>query len=259
LRPRVGRRLNLTSAAPHKKREGARDAKGPERTQVYAGRRKQGARTHGPRRLAASRHAEGPNPSSRLTALRRATASPPNPRRPARGVCRFAPCRPRWTHPFQATLLSLRIVRPPLHRNRAQMAPGISDHAGAPPSVGPRRRAVRHAGTRAAWTAGRENRAASPTPPARPPLPAPRPETLIRHPSRLGRDLRTIILFSDRAIVLHKKEFIPGLEPGRILAGFAAVAGERRRDPGPWPCPLDSRRRTGHPLARARAESEIRA
>ena len=31
----------------------------------------------------------------------RITASPPNPRRPARGVCRSIPLRPRWTYRFR--------------------------------------------------------------------------------------------------------------------------------------------------------------
>jgi hypothetical protein len=58
---------------PETKCEGARDAKGPE----------------GPTDLDASRH-RGLSKSDRA-------ASPPDPRRPARGVSRLAPHRPRWT------------------------------------------------------------------------------------------------------------------------------------------------------------------
>ena len=53
---------------------------------------RQGSRwTRGPRRLATSRHVEVHVSRHRFVCSGAPTASPPNPRRPARGVCRFAP------------------------------------------------------------------------------------------------------------------------------------------------------------------------
>src|SRR6185312_9266400 len=77
------------------------------------------ARTHGPRRLAATRHAEV-----------RITASPPEPRRPAHGVSRSAPHRPRWTSHFRPLLKAY----PPLW---AQRAVARRRPAPRPPSMGP--------------------------------------------------------------------------------------------------------------------------
>jgi len=79
--------------------------------------------------------------------------------------------------------------------------------------------------------------AASPTPPSRPPLPAPRLETLIRHPSLSGRDQMNIVL-SRNKVKRHARAVIP--------AECAA------REPGSsTPCALDRLRRTGCPPARA--------
>ena len=77
---RRGVRRRLPPAARSRNRtEGARDAKGPKRTRR-------------PRCLAASRR-----PPSRRHAREVKSASPPFPRRPARGVYRLAPHGPRWT------------------------------------------------------------------------------------------------------------------------------------------------------------------
>jgi hypothetical protein len=79
---------------PPKSTEGARDAKGPG----------------GPTGLDASRH-RGLSKSD-------SAASPPFPRRPARGVYRFAPRRPRWS--------SVRHATPSQGRNTPPLGPGNS-------------------------------------------------------------------------------------------------------------------------------------
>jgi hypothetical protein len=90
LRPRGGR-----SPLPLPRRtEGARDARGPG----------------GPTGLDASRH-RGLSKSD-------SAASPPFPRRPARGVYRFAPRRPRWS--------SVRHATPSRGRNTPPLGPGNS-------------------------------------------------------------------------------------------------------------------------------------
>ena len=120
--------------------EGARDAKGPD----------------GPADLDASRHrglSKSGGPPSPFRATARQAASPPNPRRPARGVFRFAPHRPRWTSHFR---------HPALLTERLSTAtgPNGAQHiwpCRLPPSVGPSdaRMARRD---EAAWTAGTSRR-----------------------------------------------------------------------------------------------------
>ncbi len=100
------------------------------------------AQTHGPRRLATSRLVEADS-----------AASPPVLRRPARGVCRFAPHRPRWTY------LSGDPASPFELAGRLSTAVGPGRRCGpvtgcnATPSRGPvDTRLARRDG--AAWTAG---------------------------------------------------------------------------------------------------------
>ena len=178
-RPGAGRRRGWVAAA-RETREGRAGRFGSGRTQVYASRANKNARTHGPRRLATSRLVEADR-----------AASPPVPRRPARGVCRFAPHRPRWTY---------------LSGDRAsplELAGRLST------AVGPGRRCVSVTAAHGAITGpvdarkgapgrcGLDRRAASPhlqrSVISRPPLPAPRLETLIRHPFRWGGMARNII------------------------------------------------------------------
>jgi hypothetical protein len=120
-------------------------------------------------------------PAFALASFGGQAASPPNPRRPARGVWRFAPPRPRWTSRFRRPASPLELAG----RLSTAVGPGRvrracdrcrSRHHGA------RRRAVGAPG-RGGLDRRRVYGAASPTPPTRPPLPAPRLETLIRHPS----------------------------------------------------------------------------
>ena len=101
------------------------------------------ARTHGPRRLA----------TSRLVEVRISSASPPNPRRPARGVYRFAPHGPRWTDRFRRPFSRFRLSGALIYRYEPKPA--------RPPVTGSRRRSP--LGPRdarlarqdhAAWTAG---------------------------------------------------------------------------------------------------------
>ena len=144
---------------------------------------------NGPTDLDASQHRgmlkSGP-PSRRFGAFGGHSASPPNPWRPARGVYRFAPCRPRWTSRF-------RQPASPLELEGCLSTASGPGRAGEP-ATGCRRR-HRGAQRRAAGTPGRRGldrreekpRRISDASP-RPPLPAPRPETLIRHPSLSGRD-----------------------------------------------------------------------
>jgi hypothetical protein len=138
----------------------------PGKNRGRAGR--QGSRrTRGPRRLATSRLAEVRN-----------AASPPKPKASRARCLRLAPHRPRWTSHFRRPSLRKSAYPPLLAQADSGMPVTGCRH---PPSRGP----ATHgwcAGTDAAWTAGRF--AASPTKRIpRPPLPAPRLETLIRHPS----------------------------------------------------------------------------
>jgi len=122
-------------------------------------------RTRGPRHLAASRRAEV-----------RITASPPFPRRPARGVLRFAPPRPRWTSRFRRPASPLELegrlstavgpgrVRRACDRCRSRHHGARRRSAGAPGRGGLDRRL------------GDRRRISSA--PNRPPLPAPRQKTL---------------------------------------------------------------------------------
>ena len=113
-------RRSPTSAALERT-EGARDAKGPD----------------GPADLDASRH-RGLSKSD-------SAASPPNPRRPAHGVFRFAPRNPRWadivTHRLRASSAPERLT--PLLGGVAPCGRHIAQVA-----------TCRVAGLRAAWTAG---------------------------------------------------------------------------------------------------------
>ncbi len=104
----------------------------------------------------------------------RHAASPPNPRRPARGVCRLAPHRPRWAYLFT-------------HRCGPRRGRRTFDRfAGAHHQRGPVTRG-RRAGTKRLGPPGHDTASPMHGIP-RPPLPAPRLETLIRHPSVTGRD-----------------------------------------------------------------------
>ena len=122
---------------PHnlEKSRGRAGRQGPGRTQVYAVCANKSARTHGPRRLAASRRAE----------VR--TASPPFPRRPARDVYRFAPSRPWWTSHFRQPASPCELEG----CLSTTMGPGRARHTcdrlPFPPSRGPAARGWR-AGTR---------------------------------------------------------------------------------------------------------------
>jgi len=126
-------------------------------------------RTRGPRHLAASRRAEV-----------RITASPPFPRRPARGVLRFAPPRPRWTSRFRRPASPLELEG----RLSTAVGPGRirracdrcrSRHHGA------RRRAVGAPG-RGGLDRRLGDRRRISSAPNRPPPPAPRQKTLDQTP-----------------------------------------------------------------------------
>jgi len=108
-------------------------------TQVGANKN---ARTRGPRHLAIPRLVETGS-----------AASPPNPRRPARGVSRSAPQCPRWTYPFRQPFFPFGLSG----CLSTAVGPGRSEQPMTgcrhPPSRGPVARGWR-AGTSAAWTAG---------------------------------------------------------------------------------------------------------
>ena len=169
----------LLPPAPGKSTEGARDAKGPGRTQVYASRRKQ--KCSDPR--ASAPH--GTKAPSSAAASGGQIASPPVPRRPARGVYRLAPHGPRWTDLFR------RPASPGELEGRLSTALGprsgrrTCDRSPVPAITGPRgaRQARRD-------TCGLDRRALAShlrckvIP--RPPLPAPCLKMLYRHPSVRG-------------------------------------------------------------------------
>ena len=156
---------------PRKSTEGARDATGPKRTRRL-------------RRLATPKRIK--QPRFTLSRSAKGSASPPVPRRPARGVYRFAPRR----FPVVERLRALRRLST------------VEDQAlGPAPSDGGRRPTGRQ-GPRPARRAGRnlrglDRRAASPhlqrNVIPRPPLPAPCLKMLIRHPSVTRRDALRII------------------------------------------------------------------
>ncbi len=163
-----------TSRPLSKRTEGARDAAGPKRTRRL-------------RCLTAPKRIK--QPRFTLSRSAKGSASPPVPRRPARGVYRFAPHGPRWTYlsgnlPYGSL---------PIHRSRAQTDADMpATGCRLRPSPGPR-------GARLARrdTCGLDRRAAashlrcdSVIP--RPPLPAPCLKMLIRHPSVTRRDARII-------------------------------------------------------------------
>jgi len=112
-------------------------------------------RTSTPRDIEVCRN---PVPAFALARYDGQAASPPNPRRPARGVFRFAPPRPRWTSRFRHPAL-LTDAYPPL---RAQTVPSTSDRAGCRRQWGPATRGWR-AGTKRLGPPGVYG-AASPTP-----------------------------------------------------------------------------------------------
>ena len=105
--------------------------------------------------------------------------------RPARGVFRFAPQRPRWTDPLRRPLLFLRIARPPIHRCGPKWCPALLTMPGRHRQWGPVAR-----GWRAGTSCGFNRRALvshlrhQVIP--RPPLPAPHLKMLHRHPSVWG-------------------------------------------------------------------------
>ena len=130
------------------------------------------ARTHGPRRLAASRLAEV-----------RITASPPSPMasraRCLIGLLRAAPGGRYRFRRFAFRRERLSTAMDPRWTRLPRLTRLRRHHHGAPwPAAG--------AGTARLGPPGGKKRAASPTLPPRPPLPAPRLETLIRHPSLWG-------------------------------------------------------------------------
>jgi len=131
-----------------------------------------------------------------------------------------------------------------------------------PPPVGPQWRAAGTPGRRGLDRREGHSRRISDAP-FRPPLPAPRPETLIRRPSRWGGMKRTIIPSAMAVNIPIEKRIYPrfgaGAYPGRFGFGFrsapAVIPAERcaaaREPESSTPCPLDRLRRTGCPLARA--------
>jgi hypothetical protein len=149
----------------------------PEKNRGRAGR--QGSQwTHGPRRLATSRLVECRwVPAVAIASFGQAHRKSAKPKASrARCLNRLAPRR----SPAVGRLCAVRLLLPLRTRPLGQDA---SDGPPAVPAVRALDAYVERAGSFAAWTAGWEVRAASPTPQSRPPLPAPRLETLIRHPS----------------------------------------------------------------------------
>jgi hypothetical protein len=106
-------------------------------------------------------------------------ASPPNPGRPARGVLGLLREGPRG-RPLYA------LARKPPLRNQA-LGPDTTDWH---PTAGRQGPSAHRRSTGSSRLGRPSPGAASPTPRSqpRPPLPAPRLETLIRHPSVTGRD-----------------------------------------------------------------------
>jgi len=98
-----------------------------------------------------------------------------------RAVFEACSVSPPVDFPFQTTRLSSRIGRPTIHRCGPRSGPANLWPVPFPPSRGPATRGWR-AGTRRLGPPGGCWRRISDAPP-RPPLPAPRLETLIRHPS----------------------------------------------------------------------------
>ena len=161
LRRRVRRGLKLESRRP-------------ERNRGRAGRQRS-CWTHGPRRLA----------TSRLVEVLVSAASPPNPKASRARRLRLAPHRPRWTDLFRRSLA----LEAPIHRSQAQVGTGKTcDRPPAPAITGAQWRAAGAPGRSGLDRRVGKARAASPTLPPRPPLPAPCLETLIRHPSVTRRD-----------------------------------------------------------------------
>jgi hypothetical protein len=83
-------------------------------------------------------------------------ASPPNPGRPARGVYRFAPHRPRWSHFSRVMPVG---AAPRLPTDEARHSAGVL-LTGLPglPAVRDLGAQTRRAGSDAAWTAGPSHR-----------------------------------------------------------------------------------------------------
>jgi len=155
--------------------EGAQDARGPD----------------GPTGLDASRHRGCRSPL--VPQVRQFPGVP-------RAVfVRFAPHRPRWTYHFRQTGLT---AGPPIHRSRPKRCPAlltvpaaIVSGATRPAASRPGRLRLGPPGPRIASPMRRQ---------FRPPLPAPRLETLIRHPSVTGRDHYCI--YSYRNIVKRRTD-----------------------------------------------------
>jgi hypothetical protein len=128
----------------------------------------------GPRRLA----------TSRLVEIL-ITASPPNPEasraRCLLGLLRIAPGGRTFQAPPRSKVRRLSTALVP-KRCPARLTVLAAIVSGACVACG------WHAGTKRLGPPEGKVSAASPTPPPRPPLPAPRLETLIRHPSLPGRD-----------------------------------------------------------------------
>jgi len=159
----------------------------------------------GPAGLDASRHrglSKSVKPVFALSRYDGQAASPPNPRRPARGVYRFAPRRSSVVDPF--VTLQPRRGAVTLHRFGPGNSAGIllTRLPAYRPSEGLGARLTRQD------TCGLDRRAMTAhlrchrIP--RPPLPAPRLETLIRHPSVTRAGCRDIIL---RNIILSRPSF----------------------------------------------------
>ena len=191
------------------------------------------------------------------------------PWRPARGVYRFTPHRPRWTY-LSGDRTSLSIGRPPIHRCWPRSSLRSCDRMQRDAITGPggARLARRDA---AAWTAGWGIDAASPTPPNRPPLPAPRLETADPSVARGGMD-RTIV----HGLKARQQRYLK-----KILSPFGAIypraSHVTARTHASWPgmttvCaarssfsaharasghPVLCRRRAGSPLPRGRAGGRV--
>ena len=170
LRPRAGRLLSSSRLRPF----GLRRGRPPAPRKVPRARGTPGV--HSDPRASLSRDIEAPYRGGPRVApgseRGRPSASPPNPRRPARGVYRLAPLRPRWSTVRRAASKGPCAT---LHRDETSARPGdlrptalwLGDRRG----LGARRGAP---GLGAAWTAGWGLWRRISDAPNRPPLPTPR-------------------------------------------------------------------------------------
>ena len=181
-RPRAGPRSFRHPPQPRKYR-GRAGRQGSGRIQVYAECANENARTRGPRCLAASGHAEV------CTAFRQVRRKSAKTQGVPRAVfVRFAPLRPRWTYRFRhPSLCEDANAYPPLVGPGRKGEPATGS-LNCPPAIaagpGGARTARRD---EAAWTAGRGKLRRISDAPDRPPLPAPRLETLDQTPLGTGR------------------------------------------------------------------------